>query len=36
MDPADRKKFDEMGLRKKCSGFVARNVENIRKILKEK
>ena len=36
MDPADRKKFDELGLRKKCSGFVARNVENIRKILKEK
>jgi len=36
MDPADRKKFDELGLRKKCSGFVARNVENIRRILKEK
>ncbi|MGE5253618.1 MAG: C-GCAxxG-C-C family protein [Planctomycetaceae bacterium] len=36
MDPADRKKFDELGLRKKCSGMVARNVENIRKILGEK
>jgi hypothetical protein len=36
MDPADRKKFDELGLRKKCSGFVARNVENVRRILKEK
>ena len=36
MDPADRKKFEELGLRKKCSGLVAKNVENIRKILKEK
>ncbi len=36
MDPADRKKFDELGLRKKCAGFVARSVENVRRILKEK
>ncbi len=36
MDPADRKKFEELGLRKKCSHFVAKNVENIRRILKEK
>jgi C_GCAxxG_C_C family probable redox protein len=36
MDPADRKKFDELGLRKKCAGFVTRTAENIRKILKEK
>jgi C_GCAxxG_C_C family probable redox protein len=36
MDPADRKKFDELGLRRKCAGFVAKNVENIRKILAEK
>ncbi len=35
-DPADRKKFDELGLRKKCAGFVARQVENVRRILKEK
>ncbi len=35
MDPADRKKFDELGLRKKCAGFVAKNVENIRRILAE-
>lgn len=32
MDPADRKKFDELGLRKKCAGFVARTAENVRKI----
>ncbi len=36
MDPADRKKFDELGLRKKCSGFVARSVENVRRILTQK
>ena len=36
MDPADRKKFDELGLRKRCAGFVARTVENVRKIRKEK
>lgn len=36
MEPADRKKFDELGLRKKCAHFVAQNVENIRRILKEK
>ncbi len=35
MDPADRKKFEELGLRKKCVGFVARQVENVRRILKE-
>jgi len=36
MDPADRKKFEEMDLRKKCSQIVARNIENVRRILKEK
>ena len=36
MDPADRKKFEELGLRKKCVGFVARQVENVRRIVKEK
>ncbi len=36
MDPADRKKFDELNLRQKCSHIVARNVENIRLILKAK
>jgi C_GCAxxG_C_C family probable redox protein len=35
-DPADQKKFEELNLRKKCSGIVAKNVENIRRILKEK
>ena len=36
LDPADRKKFEEMNLRKKCSQIVARNIENVRRILKEK
>jgi C_GCAxxG_C_C family probable redox protein len=36
MDPADRKKFDELGLRKKCAAIVSRTAENVRKILKEK
>jgi len=36
MDPADQKKFETLGLRKKCSGFVARQVENVRRIMKEK
>ena len=36
MDPADRKKFDELGLRKRCAGFVSRIAENVRKTLKEK
>ena len=35
-DPADRKKFMEMNLRQRCAQFVARNVENVRKRLKEK
>ena len=35
MDPADRKRFDELGLRKKCAGFVARTVENVRGVLEE-
>jgi len=36
LDPEDRKKFEEMNLRKKCSQIVARNIENVRRILKEK
>ena len=36
MDPADRKKFEEMNLRKKCSQIVAKNVENVRRLVKEK
>ena len=36
MDPADRKKFEELHLRKKCSHIVAKNVENIRRIMKAK
>jgi len=36
LEPADRKKFDELGLRTKCAGFVARTAENIRRILEEK
>ena len=35
-DPADRKKFQEMNLRQRCSQFVARNVANVRKLLREK
>jgi hypothetical protein len=33
LDPADRKKFQEMNLRQRCSQFVAKNVENVRKLL---
>jgi C_GCAxxG_C_C family probable redox protein len=36
LDPADQKKFEELNLRKKCSQIVAKNVENIRRLLKEK
>jgi len=36
LNPEDRKKFEEMNLRKKCAGIVAQNIENIRRILKEK
>jgi len=36
LDPVDRKKFQEMDLRKRCAQFVARNAENIRGLLKEK
>ena len=36
LDPADRKKFQEMNLRQRCSQFVARSAENVRKLLKEK
>jgi len=36
VDPADRKKFEELNLRKKCSHIVAENVGNIRRILKAK
>ena len=36
LDPADRKKFQETNLRQRCSQFVAKNVENVRKLLKEK
>jgi len=36
MDPADRKKFDELNLRQKCVHIVAKNVENIRLIMKAK
>ena len=36
LDPADRKKFQEMNLRQRCSQFVARSVENVRKLLREK
>jgi len=36
LDPEDRKKFEEMNLRKKCSQIVAKNVETVRKLLKEK
>jgi C_GCAxxG_C_C family probable redox protein len=35
-EPADRKKFEELNLRKKCTHIVAKNVENIRRILKKK
>jgi len=34
-DPADRKKFEELNLRKKCSTIVAHNVKNIRRLLKK-
>ena len=36
LDPGDRKKFEDMNLRKKCSQLVAKNIEAIRKLLKEK
>jgi len=36
LDPADRKKYQEMNLRPRCSQFVARSAENVRKLLKEK
>jgi len=35
LDPADQKKFEELNLRKKCSQIVARNAENVRRLLKE-
>jgi hypothetical protein len=36
MDPEDRKKFEELNLREKCSQLVAKNVKNIRRILKRR
>ncbi|MCX5908213.1 MAG: C-GCAxxG-C-C family protein [Deltaproteobacteria bacterium] len=36
LDPAERKKFQELGLRRQCSGYVSGNVEIVRQILKEK
>ena len=36
LDPADRKKYQEMNLRPRCAQFVARSAENVRKLLKEK
>lgn len=36
LDPADRKKFQEMNLRKRCCQFVAKNVESVQRALKEK
>ena len=36
LDPADRKKFQEMNLRQRCSQFVAKTIENVRKLLGEK
>jgi len=36
LDPADRKKFQELNLRKRCCQFVAGNAQNIRNLLKEK
>jgi C_GCAxxG_C_C family probable redox protein len=33
LDPADRKKFQEMNLRQRCCQFVARSVESARKLL---
>jgi C_GCAxxG_C_C family probable redox protein len=35
LDPADRKKYQEMNLRPRCAQFVARSAENVRKLLKE-
>lgn len=36
LDPADRKKFQEMNLRQRCSQFVAKNLDNVRKLLRGK
>lgn len=36
LDPEDRKKFEERNLRKACASMVAKNIENIRRVLKEK
>jgi C_GCAxxG_C_C family probable redox protein len=36
LDPADRKKFQAMNMRKRCAQLIAKNAENIRELLKEK
>lgn len=36
LEPEDRKKFEEMNLRRKCAQIVAKNVETVRKLLKER
>ncbi len=36
LDPADRKKFQELKLTTRCAGFVAKCAESARKLAKEK
>jgi C_GCAxxG_C_C family probable redox protein len=36
MDPADRQKFQDQKLINRCSQFVARTIENTRRLVKEK
>ena len=36
LDPEDRKKFQEMNLRKRCCQFVAKSAASSRRLLKEK
>ncbi len=36
LDPADRQKFQEMKVIHRCSRFVAKSVESVRRLLREK
>ncbi|MDI6754583.1 MAG: C-GCAxxG-C-C family protein [Thermodesulfobacteriota bacterium] len=36
LDPADRKKFQEMNMRQRCAQFVAKCADSSRKLVKEK
>jgi C_GCAxxG_C_C family probable redox protein len=36
LDPEDRKKFEERNVRKQCARMVAKNLENIRRLIDEK